>query len=68
MIKYVIKILNSILRFRIKKNIKFDFLINASPVGMDSFKSQLNSSIIKNYSIIIDFVLYDKQTKILKLL
>ena len=67
MIKYVIKILNSILRFEIKKHKIWFFLINTSPVEMDSFKSPVNSSIIKNYSTIIDFVLSDKQTKILKL-
>ena len=46
---------------------KFDVLINASPVGMVSFKSPVNSRIIKNCSTVIDFVLSDKQTKILKL-
>ena len=34
---------------------------------MVSFKSPVNSRIIKNCSTVIDFVLSDKQTKILKL-
>ena len=50
-----------------KKNTTFDFLINASPVGMDSFKSPVNSRIIKNCDTVIDFVLSSKQTKIIKL-
>ena len=50
-----------------KKDTKFDVLINSSPVGMVSFKSPVNSRIIKNCSTVIDFVLSDKQTKILKL-
>ena len=46
---------------------KFDFIINASPVGMYNNKSPVNPKIIKNSRIVVDFVLSNKKTKLLEI-
>ena len=48
-----------------KKN-NFDYLINASPAGMNN-KSPFNLKIIKNSRVVVDFVLSNKKTKLLKI-
>ena len=63
-----IRNINSRFNYKIwnyKRN-SFDFLINASPAGMNN-KSPFHLNIIKNSEVVIDFVLSNKKTKLLKI-